>query len=133
MTKTCTKCKIEKAYTEFSVDSRALSGLQTRCRECQREVKSTMKDYYRECHLRNKYGISQQIYENMLHAQEECCAICGIHEKHCEHQRLAVDHDHVTGQVRALLCKKCNQGIGLLQDSSDIASKAVDYLKEHGR
>lgn len=131
--KECNRCKKVKDSSQFSKDSRSKSGLQTRCKSCQAEVKKEMSMYYREKHLEYKYGITHADYEKMLKSQKGCCTICGIHEKHCEYQRLAVDHDHDTGQVRALLCKKCNQAIGLLQDSSEFAFKAFRYLQEHGK
>ena len=129
----CPKCGNEKTFKDFSVDNRAKSGYQTRCKACQSGVKLEMKEYYRGKHLEYKYGITLDDYEAMAEVQERCCAICKIHEKHVEHQRLAVDHDHDTGAVRALLCKKCNQGIGLLQDSSAFALCAHNYLKGHGK
>ena len=124
-------CNTEKEFSFFSKDTRAKSGYQTRCKSCQAAVKKEMAGYYREKHLQKKYGISQADYEQMLEEQQGCCAICGIEEKYCENQRLAVDHNHKTEKVRALLCKKCNQAIGLLQDNADFAYSAYQYLKEH--
>lgn len=43
--------------------------------------------------------------------------------------KLVVDHCHVTGKVRGLLCHNCNRALGLLKDSVDNLSKAIDYLK----
>jgi hypothetical protein len=42
---------------------------------------------------------------------------------------LAVDHDHTTGQVRGLLCIRCNRAIGNLRDDPDLAIRAAAYLK----
>lgn len=127
----CNMCKQEKDFEFFSVDSRSKTGYQSRCKECQQLVKKEMAAYYRERHLMAKYGITHADYEEMLAQQENKCAICGIEEKYCENQRLAVDHNHETGQVRALLCKKCNQAIGLLQDSASFAWNAYKYLEKH--
>ena len=131
MAKLCSMCNTEKEFSFFSKDTRSKSGYQTRCKSCQATVKKEMAAYYREKHLQKKYGISQADYERMLEEQQGCCAICGIEEKYCENQRLAVDHNHKTKEVRALLCKKCNQAIGLLQDNADFAYSAYQYLKEH--
>jgi hypothetical protein len=63
----------------------------------------------------------------MLAAQRGGCGICGtktvptIGSFH-------VDHDHVTGKVRGLLCHHCNVGIGSLGDSVEVLSKAISYL-----
>lgn len=77
--------------------------------------------------LRAKYGIGLAEYETLLQAQNGKCAICG-----CVNQRegysLAVDHCHLTGRIRGLLCNNCNRGIGLLNDSVVQLQKAIDYL-----
>lgn len=56
-----------------------------------------------------KYGISQEIYYELIKRQENKCKICGKQELF---RALAVDHNKYTGQVRGLLCYKCNIGIG---------------------
>lgn len=131
-TKICNLCEKEKSVFEFSVDSRAKSGYQTRCKECQSKIKKEMASYYRGKHLEYKYGMTHDDYAEMLEKQDHKCAVCGIDEKHAENSRLCVDHDHGTGKVRGLLCKKCNQAIGLLQDNADFCDAAGKYLRLHG-
>lgn len=73
-------------------------------------------------------------YDEMLKAQDNVCAICGSEETYVRYGvvgKLAIDHDHETGQVRGLLCSRCNSGIGLLGDDPERAQAAVDYLMEH--
>jgi len=54
------------------------------------------------------------------------CAICGgVNDID---RRLSVDHNHDTGEVRGLLCNRCNRAIGLLGDSIDILESAISYL-----
>ncbi len=76
-----------------------------------------------------RYGVTLAEYDAMLEAQGGACAICGKAPGE-EGRRLAVDHDHETGEVRGLLCGKCNQGIGCLQDSAELARRAMMYLQE---
>jgi hypothetical protein len=58
-----------------------------------------------------------------------CCQVCGIsEEKHGK--RLAVDHCHSTGNVRGLLCSKCNTALGQLDDSLERIAELYSYLKE---
>ena len=77
--------------------------------------------------LKRRYGITLEQYEAMLESQNGKCAIC---KGDCLTGRnLAVDHDHETGKVRGLLCSKCNQGLGQL-NNIELLQRAIDYLKE---
>ncbi len=80
----------------------------------------------REIHLRKKFGLTPEQYDEMLERQGGGCAICespptpGI--------SLHVDHDHGTGEIRGLLCVRCNNGIGLFRESPDLLDRAVKYI-----
>lgn len=76
---------------------------------------------------RFRMGLTRAEYDGLLRAQDGVCAICGWE---CSSgRRLAVDHDHRTGKVRGLLCTKCNMGIGMFWDETDLLHKAADYLR----
>lgn len=77
--------------------------------------------------LRRTFGISLEEYEAMYAAQNGLCAICGKPDE-VEGRRLAVDHNHDTGAVRALLCGTCNRGLGNFQDNAEMLVKATRYL-----
>ena len=57
------------------------------------------------------YGITKEEYEKMLEEHLNKCAICGKEAKDCA-KGLCVDHDHVTGKIRGLLCMRCNSSLG---------------------
>lgn len=76
-----------------------------------------------------KYGILPEDYARMLRAQGFGCAICGI-QKCPSGRRFSVDHCHETGRVRGILCLKCNQGIGQLDDSPERLRRAAEYLEK---
>jgi len=79
--------------------------------------------------LKRIYGISQDQYNDMLQSQGGVCAICS---KECEiNKRLSVDHCHNTGEIRGLLCSKCNTALGQMKDSIENLRKAADYLEKH--
>jgi hypothetical protein len=77
----------------------------------------------REQHLRHKYGIDLVDYNQMLSEQDGKCKICKAEVK-----RLVVDHCHTSKRIRGLLCHKCNTGIGLLKESKNIMTEAINYL-----
>jgi hypothetical protein len=83
--------------------------------------------------LRHKYGLTVAEYEAMLARQQGVCACCQKSETHRarngEVSRLAVDHDHVTGSIRALLCHSCNTGIGSFYDDPTLLRAAAEYIE----
>ena len=85
----------------------------------------------RRGNLRRLYGLTPEEYDAMFLAQEGLCAICGRPERRTYNGRLlrlSVDHDHVTGHIRALLCHGCNTAIGSLEDSVDLMQAALVYM-----
>jgi hypothetical protein len=82
--------------------------------------------------LMKAYGITIAQYEAMLQTQGGVCAICsGPPASTNGKKHFHVDHDHVTGKVRGLLCGNCNQGIGKFKDDGELLFKAAAYLKAH--
>lgn len=79
-----------------------------------------------DSHVRTKYGISAEEYNSLLLAQGGGCAIC---QRPPDNERLCVDHDHETGRVRGLLCRRCNSGIGQLKDSVALLLRAANYVE----
>lgn len=87
------------------------------------------KNWIVEDGLKRKYGIDLEKYNSMFISQNGCCYICGTHQSELK-KRLHVDHNHSTGEVRALLCHGCNTGLGNLKEDIKVIEKAVSYLKE---
>ena len=76
--------------------------------------------------VQSTYGITQEQYWAIYGAQGGKCAICQVATG--KTKRLAVDHDHTTGEVRGLLCGPCNQTIGRLPTGSLV--RALNYLHD---
>lgn len=76
--------------------------------------------------LKKTYGLTVQQYDNILAEQNNSCAICEV--EHTEEKRLAVDHNHDTGEVRGLLCYDCNRNLIGNRTEPGIFIKAANYL-----
>ena len=84
---------------------------------------------YRDQFLQRRYGLSRKQYDAMLTAQGGKCAICGTKEFRGPGKKPHVDHNHVTGRVRGLLCVHCNVLIGMARDSVAYFDTAKAYLR----
>jgi len=109
------------------------SQKRVRCYECDRARsrkyynanKHKIKVKARSRQLRYLYGMTLKEFDNLLAMQNSKCAICGK-----EHSKvgLVVDHNHITGEIRGLLCRHCNFVLGLVNDDKDILKNAMEYL-----
>ena len=104
-----------------------------------RRYKAAIVD--RETYLANKrerervrrYGITNEQFDAMLGAQLGLCAVCGNppirkHSWAGREPKLHVDHDHISGDVRALLCQDCNHMLGSSGERSAVLRAAADYV-----
>ncbi len=148
--KTCIKCDRDLPATKeyFYRNKYSTDGLLNYCKECRTKQqiehykkpknKERIKQYKKEwvksprgrdLRLKKMYGISLQEYDAMFDSQHGVCKICGGVNK--SGKRLSVDHNHLTGKVRGLLCQSCNFMVGLSQENSDILLKTALYLREN--
>lgn len=83
-----------------------------------------------EGHLRRTYGLSYKEYIQLLEEQNGACAICQRPAEMFQ-RRLCVDHNHKSGEVRGLLCIRCNREIIGRQTDPELFFRAAEYLKKH--
>lgn len=124
----CTNCGVVKGHDEyFHYTAKGKQYRRGRCKACYSD-----ENYDRV--LKRQWGLTREEYDAALERQGGVCAICGGEEvaisKHGNRQRLSVDHCHETGQLRGLLCMKCNTAIGKFDDDCGKLESAIDYLKE---
>lgn len=145
----CRTCRELKKLSEYRKSSNYRNGYTNSCIPCERDRRKTYyrdnrevmmrkhqewrkanPEYFLRRDLKRLYRISLEEYGALLRRQNNVCACCGSNEPggRYDNDRFHVDHDHVTGAVRGLLCHKCNTGIGLLGDSTDGVMKALMYL-----
>ena len=141
--RTCIKCGETKGDEDFYKSRRRKDNYSirytTECKECalknRREHYKENKDRILDEHRFRSYGVTKEQYEEMLEDQDGKCAICKREELARAYitkkvRALAVDHCHVTGYVRGLLCRACNLGIGHFEDNLEFLKEAVKYLEE---
>jgi len=93
----------------------------------QERAEETRRNYA----LRALYGLTAEQHRELLKAQNNVCAICQRGPQPRKH--FSVDHDHITGAVRGLLCGTCNLAIGYFRDSPEITLRAARYLTRHSQ
>ena len=91
----------------------------------------------RQRRIKDQYGITLEDYDQMFEQQNGVCAICHKSETALSQfggvRRLAVDHNHKTGQVRGLLCTRCNSVIGYVYEDVTVLLEAAVYLERNER
>lgn len=125
----------KRVCRECEYQQRSLLRRRTRERDAaSRRIASTYESRRRR-NLAKNYGLPLEEYDRMLVAQGGACAICkrAPYERHRSGRilPLTVDHDHVTGAIRRLLCGSCNRGLGDFRDSITNLQNAIEYLRQH--
>jgi len=138
------RCKIHGVHSEWRVSGKHSVG----CTLCHRITKKDpisrkrrneyMKRWTkknptlrRQYKLKAQFGLSLTEYDSILTQQHGVCAICEQPEfiSILGHTPvLRVDHDHITGKIRGLLCSNCNTALGLFKDSRLSLNRALNYL-----
>lgn len=75
--------------------------------------------------LKAIYGLTLEQFDEMYAHQEGQCAIC---KSYALKNSICIDHNHSTGKVRSLLCRKCNAAIGLMDENITVLKAAIAYL-----
>jgi len=132
--KTCSKCGQVKGIASFNKRTNGYWGSWCKpCNNAWRREKYHDSEAHREAsrrgRLKHRYGITVEQYEFMLQAQGGVCKICGEVDK--AGTKLAVDHCHETGDVRALLCRSCNNTLGFVEKYLRNPAPWDRYLEEH--
>lgn len=134
MGRICTKCRQLKPVAEFYAcrTGKRAGELRTECKGCRKEYINRWRKNKglvrsREQHLWTNYKIRLTEYERLLEEQGGKCAVC--ESPSTDGECFCVDHDHSTGEIRGLLCKSCNFGLGFFKDSTERLMKAAEYLR----
>ena len=133
MLKRCARCHEHKVLDAFGNNRSRKDGKCVYCLTCEAAARYDSTEQRAERRLQAQYGIGLAQYDAMFAAQLGRCAICDQPETALAHGatcRLSVDHNHETGQVRALLCRACNVAIGAFQEDKQRLRAAAEYLEK---
>lgn len=83
--------------------------------------------HVRRAQLKIKFGLTIEQYDELVRQANGVCAICEQPES--LKRRLSVDHDHATGELRGLLCNRCNTVLGHIDDDPSLLEKIPKYLR----
>jgi len=135
MTRVCSICQERKELNLFTPKKGSSRGYGYRCKECtslkKKEQYQKVKEYdnnilnkrrSKNSMLKKKYGITLAQYDAMYTAQGGKCAACGR-----VFPTLCIDHNHITGKVRALLCNPCNTTYGMLLEDPTLIESLLQY------
>src|SRR5215204_4121210 len=114
----CIKCGDELYVLNAVYSGTSRRNLCKKCYGIQRKERGNTPENKRRIHaiqIKNRYGVTVEEYETLLKLQSGKCAIC----EDTDNDNLCVDHNHTTNQVRGLLCRKCNNAIGLTKENLD--------------
>jgi hypothetical protein len=127
----CNQCDKTKHPSKFGKDHRRKTGAHWVCRKCDNaNAKARYKaDGGKKKHWGMRlyrYGITKEEFFTMVDKQFGICKICC--EKLPHYRKVCIDHDHGTGEVRGLLCHRCNVLIGQIENNKHLLGNVVDYI-----
>jgi hypothetical protein len=136
MSKRKTHCSKGHSFSEHGIYNRSNKPNQRVCKLCLSAYRSkwlkerVKKDplYSRKHHLKSRYGLTQEKFEELFKRQNNRCAICFTDTP--DSKGFVVDHCHNTGALRSILCNQCNTGLGLFKDNKLILNNALNYLEK---
>lgn len=111
----------------------------TRCRSCFKQhvtPKISRQEYSRFWQTNKKYGIDKSGFEVLWIAFRGKCGICDAEliqpteGKGQPRNACVIDHDHITGNIRGLLCNSCNKGLGLFNDDVVLLRSAINWMEQ---
>jgi hypothetical protein len=130
----CKQCNLSAKHNRYLANPEAEKARvlawqranRERYRESQRRMRQSPEGRRRERegHLRRTHGLTLDEYDAMVVGQGGRCRVCG----RCPEKNFHIDHDHVTGRIRGLLCSSCNHAIGLMGESPQRLRRAADYV-----
>jgi hypothetical protein len=137
MSKKCIKCCEIKNEKDFHLDSSRNDGLYPYCKACRNRRDSELfasnprrqllkQNYY----YKKTFGVDKEFIIKLLKEQSGKCKLCGK-EITLDSKKTHVDHNHITGKIRGVLCDRCNLMVGLIENKRHLLDKITEYLLQY--
>jgi len=127
----CKRCGGEKPLSQMRPDYRyiCLDCFSKMGNEWQAKHPKESARHKRNHSLLKRFGMTADEADALLVEQGGVCAICCDFIADKRGYAAHVDHDHVTGQIRGILCFGCNAGLGQFKDDPGRLRAAIVYLE----
>jgi len=128
--KRCSKCGKTKKDDQFDLRWTDRPILRSHCKVCRKKYQKNRAKLDNKLSRARRYNLSIEQLEKLL--KDGKCDICGREPKEGS-RGLFVDHNHITGKVRGVLCVNCNSALGMFQgdDGTEILYSAIQYLENN--
>ena len=134
--KKCSKCKVVKPKSAFGKNTVRKDGCHPYCLECRKLEYQERREHVTNQQRLRKFGKGTNWYDEKFKEQNGVCAVCGKPETAPSWhgpRSLAIDHNHLTGQIRGLLCNNCNNGLGRFKEEIQILKNTIKYLEYYNK
>jgi len=134
----CVSKGIPQELSQFNRDNRRPDGGRSRCKSCvkvtdntysqnnkhkRKQYREQTRDHIRKRNLMYIYGISEELARSIVSGSMSC-AVCDAREDIC------IDHDHSTGIVRGVLCRRCNIALACMREDPELLERLKRYVEE---
>lgn len=119
----CTTCFVWKPWDDFYRAPKTITGYHPNCRRCHIEKYDSPEKAHRR--YLSKNGWTPEMVDAVLYLQEGKCANEG-----CSRPATQADHDHDTGEARAMLCQPCNVALGILEEDPEAIRGLARYAEQ---
>ena len=130
--KVCTKCGEFKEHNQYykSGERNGKQHIKSYCKSCAIVKNKQYIEKNPYSWIAKRYNVSLDVAKFLYLRSMQSCDICGTLWDGTK-ERLCIDHCHITGEVRGVLCKHCNHVLGHSKDSVQILKSAIEYLERN--
>lgn len=139
--KYCNECHVKKEFKDFHRHCDSPDLLRARCKSCvnqgarkraeKKKHTPEYKLYYKKKYLRDSFNLSIEEYNELFRFFNGNCGICGMNQSDLN-RPLCIDHNHISNEIRGLLCNPCNMALGQFKcdKGPELLINAINYLNQ---